>query len=78
LTNPSLGGGQTSPTGGGGQVGMLLLSKYVKAGSNDTLDYFNHFAFLGSLEKLLGLGRLGYAKDSSLTLFTGGVFNAQL
>jgi len=65
-----------SPTGGGGQVGLLLISQYVKPGSTDTLDYFNHFSLLGSIEELFGLKRLGYAKDPALPLFYGSVFNA--
>jgi hypothetical protein len=75
-TTPTSSGGQVSPTGGGGQVGLLLISQYVKPGSTDTLDYFNHFSLLGSIEELFGLKRLGYAKDPALPLFYGSVFNA--
>ena len=56
---------------------MLLLSKYVKPGSEDKLDYFNHYSLLGSIEQLFSLSRLGYANDPQLTLFTTGVvYNA--
>jgi hypothetical protein len=65
-----------SPTGGGGQVGLLLISRYVKPDSTDTLDYFNHFSLLGSIEDLFGLKHLGYAKDPALPLFYGSVYNA--
>jgi hypothetical protein len=75
-TTPTSSGGQTTPTGGGGQVGLLLISKYVKPGSTDTLDYFNHFSLLGSIEDLFGLKHLGYARDPALPLFYGGVYNA--
>ena len=41
-----LGSGETTPTGGGGQVGLLLISPYVKPNSIDVVDYFNHFSLL--------------------------------
>ena len=75
-TTPTSSGGQVTPTGGGGQVGLLLISKYVKPGSTDTLDYFNHFSLLASIEDLFGLKHLGYAADPALPLFYGGVYNA--
>ena len=74
-TTPTSSGGQVTPTGGGGQVGLLLISQYVKPGSTDTLDYFNHFSLLGSIEDLFGLKHLGYARDPALPLFYGGVYN---
>jgi hypothetical protein len=75
-TTPTSSGAQTTPTGGGGRVGLLLISRYVKPGTTDTLDYFNHFALLGSIEDLFGLEHLGYAADPALPLFYGGVYNA--
>jgi hypothetical protein len=75
-TPPSLGSGVTSPTGGGGQVGLLLLSKYVSPGTSEVTDYFNHFSLLASLEQLLGVPRIGYATDPSLALFGAAVYNA--
>lgn len=56
--------------GGGGQVGLLVLSRYVKPAYQDTFDYYNHFSLLASVEAVLGLGKLGYAADPSLTLFS--------
>ena len=71
-----LGGDETTPTsGGGGQVGLLLISQYVKPDSADVIDYFNHFSLLGSIEKLFGLHRLGYAGTTGLPVFSTGVFN---
>ena len=72
----SLGDGETTPTGGGGQVGLLLISRYVKANSIDVVDYFNHFSLLASIENLFGLHRLGYAGMLGLPAFSLGVFNA--
>jgi hypothetical protein len=70
----SLGSGQTNPTGGGGQVGLLLISRYVQAGTLDVTDYFNHFSLLASIENLFGLKRLGYASDPVLPVFGSAVY----
>jgi phosphatidylinositol-3-phosphatase len=71
----SLGNGETTPTGGGGQVGLLLISPYVKKNSFDVVDYFNHFSLLATIENLFGLHRLGYSDAPGLPLFSTGVFN---
>ena len=70
----SLGGGATNPTGGGGQVGLLLISRYVKPNFPELTDYFNHFSLLASIEKLFGLQRLGYAAASGLPVFGSSVW----
>jgi hypothetical protein len=46
---------------GGGRIGALVISPYVAAGGTSTTPY-NHYALLGSIEDLFGLGRLGYAR----------------
>jgi hypothetical protein len=61
---------------GGGQVGLLLLSRYVKKGSNNVIDTFNHFSLLASIEDLFGLKRLGYAADKALPVFGTSVYTA--
>ena len=71
----SLGTGETTPTGGGGHVGLLLISPYVKANSIDVIDYFNHFSLLATIENLFGLRRLGYSGAPGLPLFSTAVFN---
>ena len=76
-TTPALSGGQTTPTGGGGRVGLLLISPYVKPGSVDDIDYFNHFSLLASIENIFGLAKLGYASDSALPVFDASVFDAK-
>jgi hypothetical protein len=72
----SLGVGETTPTGGGGQVGLLLISRYVKPDSIDVVDYFNHFSLLATIENLFGIHHLGYAGIPGLPVFGLGVFNA--
>jgi phosphatidylinositol-3-phosphatase len=74
--NSSASGGQVNPTGGGGQVGLLLLSRYVKPNNLEVTDYFNHFSLLASIEKLFGLQRLGYAASSGVTPFGASVWTA--
>jgi hypothetical protein len=62
---------------GGGRIGALLLSRYVKPGStNDTR--YNHYSMLRSLENLFGLEHLGYAAQPDLKAFGDDVYNAGL
>jgi phosphatidylinositol-3-phosphatase len=68
--------GPVKPTGGGGRVGMLLLSPYVAPGSVDESGYYNHFSLLRSVEELFGLEPLGYAADPALAGFDSSVFDA--
>jgi hypothetical protein len=55
-------------------VGLLLISRYVKPGIPDVIDYFNHFSLLASIESIFGLKRLGYATDPALPVFGSSVF----
>jgi len=64
--------GQTGP--GGGRVGALLLSPYIKAASTSSTPY-NHYALLCSIENLFGLQKLGYAGMSGLQCFDSTVYN---
>jgi hypothetical protein len=62
---------------GGGQVGMLLLSPFIKKGGGLIQDTYNHFSFLATVEQLFGLPKLGYAglsevKPLAASLFSGG------
>jgi phosphatidylinositol-3-phosphatase len=60
---------------GGGQVGAVVISRYVKANSADAADTFNHFSLLKTIEDLFSVPKLGYAKDTSLPEFDTVVFN---
>jgi hypothetical protein len=52
-------GGQSGGRGGG-KVGAVLLSPYIKAGTQTTKAY-NHYSFLRSVEDIFALPALGYA-----------------
>ncbi len=45
---------------GGGAVGALLISPYVK-GSTTSQEPFNHFSLLRTIEDMFGLAHIGYA-----------------
>jgi len=55
---------------GGGDVGAVLLSPFIKAGTVVTKDY-NHYSSLASIEDLFGLARLGEAKTVTSDFDTG-------
>jgi hypothetical protein len=69
---PETSSGPVKPSGGGGRVGMLLLSPFVTAGTVDESGYYNHFSFLLSVEQLFGLNPIGYATDPALSAFEAG------
>ncbi len=76
----------THATLGGGDVGMVLISKFNKPGTTDTT-FYNHYSFLRSLEDLFavakaspgldGKGHLGFAAQPGLKTFGSDVFNNQ-
>jgi hypothetical protein len=68
--------GPVKASGGGGQVGLLLISPFVEPGTVDETAYFNHFSLLLSIEELLELEPLGYATNPALTAFESEIFNA--
>jgi hypothetical protein len=67
--------GPVHETGGGGRVGLLLLSPYVEPGTTSET-YFNHFSLLATIEELFELERIGYAAEPALTGFDESIFNA--
>jgi phosphatidylinositol-3-phosphatase len=74
-TGATTGASGATPAGGG-QVGLLLLSKYVKPGSINVTGQYNHFSLLASIENLFGLSHLGYAGAQGLLAFDKSVYNA--
>ena len=71
---PEAATGPVKPTGGGGRVGLLLLSPFVVPGTVDESGYYNHYSLLFSIEELFGLERVGYAAEEALTAFDGSVY----
>jgi hypothetical protein len=67
--------GPVRETGGGGRVGLLLLSPFVEAGTTSET-YFNHFSLLATIEELFALERIGYAAEPAITGFDESIFNA--
>jgi phosphatidylinositol-3-phosphatase len=63
-----------APRGGGG-VGALLLSPFVK-GATTSQEPFNHFSLLRTIEDLFGLKHLGYAGLSTVKSFEPSMFIA--
>jgi hypothetical protein len=59
---------------GGGRIGALVISRFA-APATSTSRAYNHYSLLGSIERLFGLPRLGYARTVN-HLFGPDVFNA--
>jgi hypothetical protein len=73
---PNLAAAASSPSPrGGGTVGALLLSPFVKAGSTNQ-EPFNHFSLLRTVEDLFGLAHIGYAALPAVKPFEPGMFLA--
>jgi hypothetical protein len=58
---------------GGGRVGAILLSKYIKPGTRSTVPY-NHYSLLRSMEDIFGLAHLGDAKQPKVVSFGPDVY----
>jgi hypothetical protein len=61
---------------GGGQVGALLLSPFVKRKSTSQEPY-NHFSLLRTIEDLFGLKHIGYAGAAKVQSFDPSLFVAK-
>jgi phosphatidylinositol-3-phosphatase len=61
---------------GGGQVGALLLSPFVKAGSTSQEPY-SHFSLLRTIEDLFALKHIGYAAAAKLAPLAPSLFSAK-
>jgi len=61
---------------GGGEVGALLLSPFVKSHTTDSQEEYNHFSLLRTIEDLFALKHLGYAGSSGVKSFEASVFSA--
>jgi phosphatidylinositol-3-phosphatase len=58
---------------GGGRIGAVLLSPYIRPGTVSAVPY-NHYSMLRTVEDIFDLGHLGYAAEPGLSPFGGDVF----
>jgi hypothetical protein len=58
---------------GGGRIGAVLLSRFIKEGTVSEVPY-NHYSLLRSVEDFFGLEHLGYAGRNGLNSFADDVF----
>jgi phospholipase C len=58
---------------GGGRIGAVLLSRYIREGTVSDVPY-NHYSLLRSVEDFFGLEHLGYAGRTGLKSFGDDVF----
>lgn len=72
---PNLGGA----TSGGGTVGALLISPFIKGGeANEAAgEDFNHFSLLRTVEQFFALPAIGYAALAKLPTLPPALFNAK-
>jgi hypothetical protein len=80
-TSPSETTGAPAPspvksTGGGGKVGLLLLSPYVKPNTVNETGYYNHYSLFASIEELFNVSHIGYANLPNLPVFDKTVYTA--
>src|SRR6185312_16094529 len=59
---------------GGGRIGAVLLSPYIRPDTVSTEPY-NHYSLLRTVEDIFGLGHLGYAAAPGLRSFGSDIFN---
>jgi hypothetical protein len=62
---------------GGGRIGAVVLSPFIKPGTVSTVPY-NHYSLLRTVEDIFGLGHLGYAAEPELQTFGSDVFTKQV
>ncbi len=59
---------------GGGQVGLLMLSPFIKKGGGLAQETYDHFSLLATIEQLFGLGKLGYAEGAEVKPLNASLF----
>jgi hypothetical protein len=65
--------GATTQGAGGGRVGAVLLSQYIRPGTLSKVEY-NHYSLLRSVEDMFGVSHLGYAGADGLKAFGDDIF----
>ena len=61
-------------TGGGGKVGLLLISPFVEPGKVEEAEYANHFTLLKTLATMLGVEPTGYAAEEEVPTLSPELF----
>ena len=64
------------PSKGGGEVGALLLSPYVKGATTNSEEQYNHFSLLRTIEDFFGVKHLGYAALKGVSSFSPSLYTA--
>jgi phosphatidylinositol-3-phosphatase len=59
---------------GGGRIGAVLLSPFIKPRTTSSVHY-NHYSLLRSIEDFFAVGHLGYAGQTGLQSFGKEIFN---
>jgi phosphatidylinositol-3-phosphatase len=73
---PAPGPPPTRASGGGGKVGLLLISPYIKPNTVNDTGYYNHFGLFASIEDMFAVGGIAYANLPDLTRFDKTVYTA--
>jgi hypothetical protein len=63
-------------SGGGGKVGLLLISPFVEPGRVEEAEYANHFTLLKTLATMLGVEPTGYAAEEEVATLGADLFTA--
>jgi hypothetical protein len=63
------------PGSGGGRIGAVAISRYIRPGTTATTGY-NHYSFLRTTEDIFGVPHLAYAGQDGLQSFGADVFTA--
>ncbi|MBS1676760.1 MAG: zinc ribbon domain-containing protein [Actinobacteria bacterium] len=63
-------------TGGGGKVGLLMISPYVEPGKVEEAEYANHFTLLKTLATMLGVEPTGYAAEAEMPALSATLFKS--
>lgn len=68
--------GSVTESGGGGKVGLLMISPYVEPGKVEETEYANHFTLLKTLSEMLGVEPVGYAAEGEMPALSSDLFKS--
>jgi hypothetical protein len=64
-------------SGGGGKVGLLMISPFVEPGKVEEAEFANHFTLLKTLETMFGVEPLGYAAEEEMPTLSANLFKSE-